>query len=377
MCKNEEFFKFVFPIGESKKKIYHRLSSFESALRDHFTFENSEYSQVFYWDCLIRRPIQEYFDFYGINYRVIRNSEDERTKTLMNSTKRPDFLLYFEDFLLFKGEEKASMSAFQEAKIELADKESYFDSDILICYAAAGSQLRFYALDKKRNIDQLSDMYDLNSPLDRLKVVSIMFNLCSIFRNEIEKKITRHRDSKYVDLQYWNFKNCSNIWELVYEHKFANFVHVKRVQSSATSLEIEMYRGEKKFPENDNELLKAIKGVLRGLHLLHRNGWVHTEIRWSNIVYYFYNYRLTNFDNSLKIGTKIKWINEYHPDYLKSNSAYTKQEDLWQFANNILEKSYVESIRLKKSLDQISRDIKIRKLNSALKIVNELKKIDL
>ncbi len=182
---------------------YHKISSYKDVLTKNFIFENSEYSQVFYWDLLIRNPIQEYLDFYEIKYIINRNTQDETTtrmsKSLENNTTktneqpatctRPDFLLFSNGYLIFKGEEKPVDTLFEEAKNDLKTKDCEFYTDILLCYAAAGPWFQLFIMNKNKELMDLSPKYNLTLPIHRLHVVTSIFNICCLLKYEISCKI--------------------------------------------------------------------------------------------------------------------------------------------------------------------------------------------
>ncbi|RHZ81097.1 hypothetical protein Glove_123g105 [Diversispora epigaea] len=93
-----------------------------------------------------------------------RNSKDQGTITIGN--KRPDFLCWTNNVLLFKGKEKAEIEDFSKAKDELEEKFNKFDPmyfgniQFMICYAAAGTNLRFYAIDGSPNTNPPSRYTD-------------------------------------------------------------------------------------------------------------------------------------------------------------------------------------------------------------------------
>ena len=99
-------------------------------------------------------------------------------------TCRPDFLLYVNDILLFKGEEKAVKDDFNNAKDDLSKKFStldplfFGDVKFLMCYAAAGSKLGFFAIDGfTGNLVPLTNLFDLHAPESRFMVIETIINI--------------------------------------------------------------------------------------------------------------------------------------------------------------------------------------------------------
>ena len=65
------------------------------------------------------------------------------------TTSRPDFLLWLNGLLIFWGEETASSGAKEdlEAKFQMIDPLVFRTVNFMICYAANGPKIRFYAID--------------------------------------------------------------------------------------------------------------------------------------------------------------------------------------------------------------------------------------
>ncbi|CAI2189146.1 10755_t:CDS:2 [Funneliformis geosporum] len=77
---------------------------------------------------LIRIPLQIFHDSLGggmLPIKIDRNSKDQGTTMIGN--KRPDFLCWTNNVLIFKGEEKVEVKEFQDAVEELEEKFNKFD----------------------------------------------------------------------------------------------------------------------------------------------------------------------------------------------------------------------------------------------------------
>ncbi|KAF0465663.1 crinkler family protein [Gigaspora margarita] len=145
-------------------------------------------------DSIIRIPLQIFHENLGgvLPIDLDRNTRDQGTTTI--GTKRPDFLCWANNVLLFKGEEKAVNADFPKAVNELEEKFNKFDPmyfgniQFMICYAAAGTRLRFFAIDGSSNTNSpsrliaLSNQLDINTRRDRISILCIVVNIARIIR---------------------------------------------------------------------------------------------------------------------------------------------------------------------------------------------------
>ncbi len=95
--------------------------------------------------------IESFKEHLGLEINVDQNRSDFGLTT--KGYYRPDFLCRMKNVLLFKGEEKANADQLQTAIDELVDKFSMLDPiffgnvQFMICYAAAGHKICFFAID--------------------------------------------------------------------------------------------------------------------------------------------------------------------------------------------------------------------------------------
>ncbi|RGB41957.1 hypothetical protein C1646_751569 [Rhizophagus diaphanus] len=158
---------------------------------------DDECGNMVHWgiDSLIRIPLQIFRESLGgglLPIEMDRNSKDQGTTAVGN--KRPDFLCWTNDVLLFKGEEKADAKDFPIAERELEDKCNKFDPlnfgniQFMLCYAVAGPNLRFYAIDGSPNANplnrlvSLSNRLDIKNSRDRVSILCIVVNIARIIR---------------------------------------------------------------------------------------------------------------------------------------------------------------------------------------------------
>ena len=373
---------------------WHRLNCFERVLADNlFCFSGSEYNQVSLWDIVVRFTIQDYFKYHDLKIEIDRNKAYEKTTATLNDKNRPDFLLKYRGYLLFKGEEKAQVGAkyFQEAKLDLIKKEQHFDFDLLACYAAAGSQFQLYFLVYKDNsLFPISPELDLNFAEHRLKAVILILNICRVLHYQIiiideyiklENGIKRDHSHSTIEFELyrvkkqlnffsilWNFENCQHVWrELIAKKNINGIVKCYSADWKKGIFQIETKKLENRFPIDAKQLLHAIRDITSGLKYLHDNGYVHTDLKWSNVLFKQGTYYLIDFDKCLKINHVItRSFPNNHCLRLKSGDIYTIQEDFCQIGFEIIGNC---GLNLNEELIQLKIDLEDKVFENADKIL--------
>ncbi|OMJ30419.1 hypothetical protein AYI69_g33 [Smittium culicis] len=122
-------------------------------------------------------------DFAKIPLVYDRNKIDT---SLTVAGKRPDFVCWHNDLLVFKGEEKKKGDV-RKIALELIDKmkpESIGNGPnqlpYLLSYATAGNDVLFFAINKKNKLVEVSDVLDMSSVRDRITILLILINSVKI-----------------------------------------------------------------------------------------------------------------------------------------------------------------------------------------------------
>ncbi|GES95131.1 hypothetical protein RCL_jg19337.t1 [Rhizophagus clarus] len=341
-------------------------------------------------DSLIRIPLQIFRESLGggvLPIEMDRNSKDQGTTTVGN--KRPDFLCWINDVLLFKGEEKADAKDFSIAERELEDKFNTFDPlnfgniQFMLCYAVAGPNLRFYAIDGSQNANPLnrlvplSNRLDIKNSRDRVSILCIVVNIARIIRTvsgsihgsivpigkrmKLEKStITFFDDSveKMVplkDLPYGNDDGRVAFLLTVYNcaKGHPGLIQIKKgggpkIRNRGTYRVVFETRGRNFQLNSENEAREMARSVLTGLTWLHENDYVHCDIRLPNIVFVpgieDYKYVLIDFEHSNISGfSPSENLRDWDRRTLNKKNKYTIQSDLYQFAKMLRNLNIVNS----------------------------------
>src|SRR6185369_15526040 len=114
-------------------------------------------------------------------------------KSTTKGRDRPDFLCWTREVLLFKGEEKGDAKDFNlaveelQSKFNVLDPICFGDIQFMICYAAAGPKICFYAIDGSpdagNQLDRLiplTDLLKIDHRRDRVTILHTMINITRI-----------------------------------------------------------------------------------------------------------------------------------------------------------------------------------------------------
>ncbi|CAJ0828077.1 309_t:CDS:2 [Entrophospora sp. SA101] len=108
---------------------------------------------------------------FGQDIKIDHNVTDKNT-TIVHGF-HPDYLIWMKNILVLKGEEK--INDIDKAISELSDKNElwnlsmYHQVPYILCYAAGGNKLQFFAT-KAQDITTISPCCDLSNTASELKV---------------------------------------------------------------------------------------------------------------------------------------------------------------------------------------------------------------
>jgi len=363
---------------------------------------SGENSIIYDIDSLIKNPLIFLSQKFETSLRFGRNIADGTNSTI--SVNGPNFLVWnSKSILVFKGEEKENEEDLNKAKKELVSKcgtmsEMFFGQiPYVFCYAAAGTIVYFFAIDRNQNLLPLSDAFDIGYIGNRLRVVTIALNIAWCLR-DYEKM----ENSAVFPLSSWIKRNNGveiyfgsdfvekrilsdnyeladiniliEIYEAIKNGKISNTIKCKRIKENPFKITLTPICcpfGIYKIDTNE-KLLKALKSVVAALKDLHSCGFVHRDIRWENVLFDSENYLLTDFECAGKIGQELPSILRTHsnipyPDMIKKeNVAYNTQVDLYLVGKLI---EYIQNkFKINKQiLDLINDNLEIKLLNLNLK----------
>ncbi|RIB22183.1 hypothetical protein C2G38_2174615 [Gigaspora rosea] len=269
---------------------------------------------------------------------IDRDETDSGTTTI--GTKRPDFLCWVKNLLIFKGEEEANANDLGMAINELVEKFSvldpvFFDKiQYMICYAAAGSSIRFYAIGGSegtvKQLTALTNSLNASNHLDRITILRTIINIA------LEKRVLKAYLPYSEDL-YSRIQFLESMYQ--YAKSYPGLVQIEKgpVVTERVYKIVMKTRGIPCMLRTEDELREMAKCVLIGLARLHEGSFVHRDIRLPNILYIpgsceNSKYVLIDFEhggfNKQKPGELLRGWDE---NTLTNAGCYTSTSDMYQF----------------------------------------------
>ncbi|KAJ3084069.1 hypothetical protein HK102_000766, partial [Quaeritorhiza haematococci] len=327
-------------------------------------------------DLLIRNIIVNARDsgnFPGL-ITIDRNKADSTAATL--NSMRPDWMLWLNGNLIFKGEEKPEQEELGDAIEELTSKFGsmpsifYGDVSFMICYAAAGAVLGFYVIDRRTGtLHDISPLYRLTDKSDRLSILCFIFNLLRLLRTwspqlgqqlvELGKKVS-HNDSKITFYEKYVLKTvpCTKLFRYD-EEAVTDRIDFLRDMYALARNKPGLVQGEVPYREGGSyhvrmstigiplskrresmteaDVRNAAKAVLQGLKCLHSASYVHRDIRLANVLYLpeafrGHNYAVIDFEHAGRAGDHWEgnWLLAWDKGTLDTQGCYTTTSDIYQ-----------------------------------------------
>jgi hypothetical protein len=263
-----------------------------------------------------------------------RNTGD-RSKTTL-AKRRPDFLFYVNSFLILRGEEKKDAGGFHDAVGELTAKLKSWNAVIfgrmkyVFGYALAGESFKFYAIGPKGLTVPISNMLDLQQRSDRFELFFLLINLARVIKTIVARfpsdSIMLYRETPREDgctieirddvvvkrvcvsTEDWDqrFEFLQTLYDILHKNSVpcvSKCPDIRKCTKRKRDKQfIELFilpLGCQVLPQSVEQLLTALKCVLRALVGLHQHKYAHQDIRWANLLYVSdNNWILIDFENA-------------------------------------------------------------------------------
>ncbi|CAB4445890.1 unnamed protein product [Rhizophagus irregularis] len=326
-------------------------------------------------DSLIRILLQIFHENLGgrvLPIEMDQNSKDQGMTTISN--KRPDFLCWTNGVLIFKGEEKAEIDDFPVARHTIYDM--LHCSRIKIAFLC--NQWTVKHKPAKSFSSALKSIGHQKNSQDHISILSIIINIARIIRTvsntisstivpigkrlKLEKStITFFDDSveKMIPLKYLPYEGdvddrvafLQGMYDCAIGHP--GLIQIKegegpKIRNRTTYRIVFETRGRDFQLRNENEVRAMAYSVVIGLTWLHKNGYVHRDIRLANILFLpgvrDYRYILTDFEYGNASGLKVsERLKDWDDSTLTKNNKYTVKSDLYQFRKMLKNLNLVNS----------------------------------
>lgn len=245
---------------------------------------------------------------------------------------RPDFMCWVQHALVFKGEYKMSSTQWEEAKDDLVEKMTAGNVlalsglPYLLCHAAAGMELQFFALHEHRaelHLRPLTRVLKLNNQRDR---ATAMVAVCNIFRL-LCRLADCVRTSAGLTFGEWHprgrgqllldchqvIKKCepaapkATAQELYGQLAAGLPCCIKVVEATWKARRVRLVMtpvAMQTRPATAAELTAAMRCALTALEALHARGFVHRDVRPPNILFAGGNkWLLVDFEAADRVGS--------------------------------------------------------------------------
>jgi hypothetical protein len=331
--------------------------------------DRGEASTHFYIDLLVKVFLMSILNVScpGAFLEFERVSSDDDGDT--EKSLRPDFLCYVNGYLLLKGEERATASEFPMAEAELLSKMRVWNPVVMgelpfvFCYACAGSMIRFSVLTKELKLVHISKMLDLAAVKDRYRILHTVLNMTRFFRTfadilpprknirlfgtikhgDIEVFTDCDRVIKNIEVDPEKLRDRLNVMEKLYDDmkdaEVPNVIKCRRIRPTkrngselfnTITLELTPIAVEVK-PMSEKVCKSAIQCVLKALSAFHKLGYVHRDIRWSNVLSVTETeWILVDFEKASKPDKPIAWNNDSVPPEVQTGSGWISASDIYQ-----------------------------------------------
>ncbi|RGB22084.1 hypothetical protein C1646_731247 [Rhizophagus diaphanus] len=327
--------------------------------------DNQEMETSYMVDNVIRKMVKLAIKYIGQSeFEWARNNKmNDWTTTTHKKKVRPDVLIYCSEVLVIMGEEKADNSTFATAAEDLDDYFKFWNTlafgelPLVFAFAAVGSRIQFYYFhqvissttpkrDKLGNVLSLGTEVKMNNYLAIKSVINIiriiMTFKCSGFITTPRLKlfkIIHRKNGNAITIQNGEIRKSikvENIMDLVFHSNLYTRIlkeHYEHITYKESRGKIYLTYGPVGYlctPKTEDELRYAIGNILEIVSKLHKEGVVHRDIRWDNVVKLKDDkWLLIDFEEAAKIGDERETLIISAPEYANGIDTCQASGDIW------------------------------------------------
>ncbi|KAG6941366.1 hypothetical protein JG688_00018704 [Phytophthora aleatoria] len=310
----------------------------------------TESSFICAWDLVFRNVLELIFT----RARIDRDS----CSSSSTGTKRPDFLFILDDVCVFRGEEKSPDVNIKVAIEELRSKLvwTYGSVPYVFGYAASGYKIDLVALHPLNGVVTKTPIQTFNLELKehQFEAVLAILNLSLLFPAIVEACPASGKDEfrvikrasgaivrlfpTFVEKVFPDtgcFDRLSQVYGAMDRAGVSNVDRLTELREQKRTAVFEP-RGTMARPSNLLELFDALRDVLQALVALHRLGWIHRDIRWSNVIRQrgcgsWFLIDFVDAATSPQPSSSGQHLNkeEHAPEIFVENGVHTTAVDIW------------------------------------------------
>ncbi|KAG3193876.1 hypothetical protein PC128_g9836 [Phytophthora cactorum] len=344
--------------AEPRGKLSHRTATIVGSVVEPIMACSENATEETYhhlWDSLI----------VGLLMRVSTGNYRRNTNASTSTGPyRPDLCFYGmnSNVCVFRGEEKASGELDVPVK-ELHEKLTwrYDDAPYVFGYAAVGLLVCLVAIRKDEKTGsgakaEQIETYNLGGLKGRLSFFLALLNLSTLFRPVVDliqplgiPEYTTIRRSNGVQIEFAEdcvvktypqsmpsddiIRNLRELHRLMKKHSVPNVVELKKTNMKEKYVRLTPI-GLLSPPENAQQLLMALRDILKALVALHAINLMHRDLRWENVLKYSDEgdkWFLIDFDEGTSSpAAKVTHLKaESHAPEILSSSSHTVKVDIW------------------------------------------------
>jgi hypothetical protein len=297
----------------------------------------------------------------SVSFAYTYNKADRSNSTTGDG--RPDECVYIKDFLAFKAEHE--LAAIDVAIAELTEKlQSYNEMDYgrHICFlpmvAAGGVELEFGLIDVRTHAYQHIRRLDVRNRQDRCDCLVLAINVFRLLRTMapvIPARANPQWGSKrgndkiifvnnVVRKRITGGETCpEDLYRLLASGSVPRSVQVRRTRHHLEVSPVGWCISPEGYEiRTKQELWMAISHVLEALIYLHDRGFVHRDVRWSNVIQVKSatpSYCIIDFELACRNSERMTLQNYIHVQVVGFRKPYFASHDVW-LLSNMIEKWY-------------------------------------
>jgi hypothetical protein len=305
----------LFTVGNASAELL--WDHFISTIIHPLPHQASEFSYIGFWDSVLSRALEL--------FPALKPDRNTHHGSSTGKRQRPDQVTLLHGLCLFRGEEKADNNG--DPAAELRDKLiwSYGENvEYIFAYHAIGEQVTFDIITADKQVLE-QHTFNFGHASDRLLAFLSVVNIARLLpliaercpeRKEAEfehkerkgKVLSFSPDSvikRFTAISDTDYQRMSQVYDAIKGIDYC----IQSIRQSRKRTHDEMEAGAsfmfervgiESKPQNQLQLVNALRCVLTALVGLHKKGFIHRDLRWPNVLLHASGYwTLIDFDDAV------------------------------------------------------------------------------